>query len=132
MRILLIGPTGTIGKAIAAALGRRHELSWAGLPMRYPLPFGLPQDLTPARKWGDEIFTSLLAQLRAVSLVLLVGAGGARAQNPPRLTATPVRVLDGDSVSIRATGLAAGARVTIRLQSTSVGDDGAPEPYYST
>src|ERR1041385_56682 len=26
MRILLIGATGTIGKAIAAALGRRHEL----------------------------------------------------------------------------------------------------------
>ncbi len=26
MRILLVGATGTIGKAIAAALGRRHEL----------------------------------------------------------------------------------------------------------
>ena len=26
MRILLIGATGTIGKAIAAALGRRHEI----------------------------------------------------------------------------------------------------------
>src|SRR5690349_16353305 len=26
MRILLIGATGTIGKAIAAALGRRHEV----------------------------------------------------------------------------------------------------------
>ncbi|PYO62593.1 MAG: short chain dehydrogenase, partial [Gemmatimonadetes bacterium] len=26
MRILLIGATGTIGKAIAATLGRRHEV----------------------------------------------------------------------------------------------------------
>ena len=76
--------------------------------------------------------TSLLAQLRAVSLVLVLGDGGAWAQTPPRLTATPARILDGDSLSIRATGLAPGARVTLHLQSTGVGDDGAPEPYYST
>lgn len=61
----------------------------------------------------------------------MVGSVCARAQNSPRFIATPARVLDGDSLSIQATGLAPRLRVTIHLQSTGRGDDGAPVPYYS-
>lgn len=100
--------------------------------MRYRHLIGLSYDLAPSRKSGGPIVTSFLVRLRAVPLVLAVGAGGARAQIPPRLTATPAQTLDGDSLSIRATGLTPGARVTIHLQSTGVRDDGAPEPYYSS
>src|SRR6266853_962545 len=93
--------------------------------------FALSCNLIPVPKSGDEIVTSLWAQLWAVFLVLVFGAGCAHAQNAPRLITTPARVLDGDSLSIRATGLPPGTRVTIHVQSTGTGDDGAPVPYYS-
>src|SRR5229473_3186525 len=86
----------------------------------------LSSSLVPVPKSGDEIVTSVWAQLRAVFLVLVFGAGCAHAQNAPRLITTPARVLDGDSLSIRATGLPPGTRVTIHLRSTGTGDDGAP------
>lgn len=73
------------------------------------------------------------AGMRAGTLLFLVCLAGCASMpaGHARIELSAARVLEGDPVSLRITGLARGAIATVHAQSAMLADDGRPEPYYS-
>src|SRR2546429_515122 len=78
MRILLIGATGTIGKAIAAALGARHEVLLASrqqAPLRVDIadPASIRSLYAKVGKVGAAISAAGQARVQALGMALQGG-----------------------------------------------------------